>query len=81
MSEIKTIEGWQEHAIATGDSHIDSYLNAGDRVVQEVVEHFASMSPPRTMREDLFQAGMPCDLRVGSDGEKHPTYRTYAKDE
>ena len=81
MNEIKTMEGWREHAIETGDSHIDSYLNVGDRVAQELVDHFAGASPPRTMREDLFQAGMPCDLRVGSDGEKHPTYRTYSKDE
>ena len=81
MTEIKTMEGWREHALETGDSHIDSYLNVGDRVAQELVDHFAGASPPRTMREDLFQSGMPCDLRVGGDGEKRPTYRTYAKDE
>lgn len=81
MSEIKTMKGWREHAIETGNAHIDSYLNAGDRVAQEIVDHFAGASPPRTMREDLFQDGMPCDLRIDSDGEKHPTYRTYSKDE
>lgn len=77
---MKTMKGWEEHAVVTGDRGLDSYLKPGDFVGQDMVDYFANLVPPALMRESLFQVGTPYDSQPGSDGQLRPTFGTFSKE-
>lgn len=77
---MKTMAGWEEYALVTGDNRLDSYLQPGDEVTQDMVDHFASLVPPALMRDNLIQVGTPYDSQPGSDGLLRPTFGTFSKE-
>lgn len=77
---MKTMKGWEEHAVVTGDRGLDSYLKPGDAVGQDMVDYFANLVPPALMRESLFQVGTPYDSQPGPDGQLRPTFGTFSKE-
>ena len=77
---VKTMAGWEEYALTTGDHGLGSYLQPGDRAGQDMVDHFLSLVPPALMGESLFQVGTPYDSQPGPDGQMHPTFATFSKE-
>ena len=71
---MKTMAGWEEHALMTGDNRLDSYLQPGDEVARDMADHFANLVPPALMREGLLQVGTPYDSQPG------PTFGTFSEE-
>lgn len=76
----KTMIGWEEHAIVTGDYGLNSYLRPGDTVGQDVVDYFSSLVPPALMSESLFQVGTPYDSQPDVAGQMSSTFGTFSRE-
>lgn len=64
---LKTFANWK------GD--LEDYLNIGDTVDEEMVEHFIDVLPPITLTYLLVQAGGPVDFVNGKN-----TFTTFARE-
>ena len=67
MENIKTYAQWQ--------GNLYDYLNPGDIVDQELIDHVVNCLPPETFRSGCFQLGEP----YTSDYEGHELYYTFTR--
>ena len=78
MSEIKTLEGWEAFAEATGKHDFDDYCHPWDQIDEGVYSNFLNILPPRTMRHGYFQVGEPTDDRKDpKTGKFRATFPTF----
>lgn len=71
----KTHKGWGDSGVPS----FDDYVEVGDEVDEEMVEHFANCVPPCTYRSDLVQCGEPYSHEYDTNGKFRATYSTFAK--
>ena len=79
--DVKTMEGWHDFTVRTGASDFYDYVQPGDVVSADMVDHFANIVPPTTLHQNLVQVGSTYDDRMGEDGKLHPTFATFAKED
>ena len=76
--EIKTLDGWHEYAKTHEKNGWSDYCQPGDRISEDVYDHFLDLLPPRTMRGGYFQVGEPSDSRknprTGRFASTYPTF-------
>lgn len=70
---VKTCEGWQ----ASGLSSFEDYCFPGDRVDDDMVQHFVDSVPPVLMLSFCTQGGEPYSNEVDERGASRPTYITF----
>lgn len=70
---VKTCEGWQ----ASGLSSFEDYCFPGDRVDDDMVQHFVDSVPPVLMLSFFTQGGEPYSNEVDERGASRPTYITF----
>lgn len=64
---IKTYENWE--------GSLDKYLKVGDKVDEEMYEHFLNVLPPLVNRTNMLQVSEPYDYVDGKN-----TYTTFTKE-
>lgn len=72
---MKTLTGWHNSGVRT----LEEYLQVGDEVDLEMVDHFINLLPPRTLNATLVQVGEPYSMAPGDDGKNHTTWTTFHK--
>lgn len=81
MEEIKTMEGLDKFAKESGKERITDYLQVGDAVSEDMINHFMNIMPPRSMAYGYLQVGEPySDALNPQTGKMEATYMTFAVD-
>lgn len=70
---VKTYEGWQ----ASGLPSFEDYCFPGDKVDDDMVQHFVDSVPPVLMLSFCTQGGEPYSSEVDERGASRPTYTTF----
>lgn len=69
LIELKTYKDWNTNSIY-------DYLKIGDRVDEEMYEHFLNVMPPIVNTSHILQVSEPYDFVDGK-----PTYMTFVKED
>lgn len=70
---VKTYRGWRESGLPV----FEDYCFPGDKVDEEMVEHFINSVPPVLMRASCTQAGEPYSSEKDERGIYRSTYLTF----
>lgn len=79
ITEMKTLKGWCEFTDRTGKGSICNYLNKGDIVAEDIVDHFMNIMPPIAMSYGYLQVGEPYNHVFDVSGRLRPIFLTFAK--
>lgn len=71
--EIKTLDGWHKSGLPT----FEDYAQPGDKVSQDIVDHFVNSVPPILMRRSCTQAGEAYSLAQDENDNYRNTYTTF----
>lgn len=55
--ESKTLDGWCEFSECTGRESSYDYFRIGDIVLEDIVDNFINIMPPRAMSHGYLQVG------------------------
>lgn len=70
---VKTYEGWQESGLPS----FEDYRFPGDKVDDDMVQHFVDSVPPVLMLSFCTQAGEPYSSEADERGVRRPTFTTF----
>lgn len=70
---VKTYEGWQESGLPS----FEDYCFPGDKVDDDMVQHFVDSVPPVLMLSFCTQAGEPYSSEADERGVRRPTFTTF----
>ena len=71
--DVKTYEGWQESGLPS----FEDYCFPGDKVDDDMVQHFVDSVPPVLMLSFCTQAGEPYSSEADERGVRRPTFTTF----
>lgn len=66
--EVKTLQGWRDN----GTNALHEYINVGDKVAVDIINHFIELLPPRMDNAGFFQIGEPYDS--AKEGNRYATF-------
>lgn len=70
---VKTLKGWEESGLST----FEDYCFPGDKVDDDMVQHFVDSVPPVLLLSFCTQAGEPYSYEGDERGAYRPTYTTF----